>query len=102
MRSNTPIATRARAFRKSMSPPEVLLWTRLRGRSPDKPTFRRQHSIGSIIVDFYCPSAKLAQHLLPEISVNFSSHHVAGEMKNIYGTPKDVYVNRRPALHAGG
>ncbi|WP_397403048.1 endonuclease domain-containing protein, partial [Phenylobacterium sp.] len=68
MRNITLIATRARAMRKSMSPPEVLLWTRLRGRSPDKPTFRRQHPIGSIIVDFYCPSARLA------VEVDGSSH----------------------------
>ena len=68
MRNITLIATRARAMRKSMSPPEVLLWTRLRGRNPDKPTFRRQHPIGSIIVDFYCPSARLA------VEVDGSSH----------------------------
>ena len=43
-----------------MSEPEVILWSRLRGRSPDKPTFRRQHPFGSIILDFYCPAARLA------------------------------------------
>ena len=68
MRHITLIAARARTLRKSMSPPEVLLWTHLRGRNPDKPTFRRQHPIGSIIVDFYCPSARLA------VEVDGSSH----------------------------
>ena len=68
MREITLISTRARAMRKSMSPPEVMLWTHLRGRNPDKPTFRRQHPIGSIIVDFYCPSARLA------VEVDGSSH----------------------------
>ncbi|MFN9846768.1 MAG: endonuclease domain-containing protein [Alphaproteobacteria bacterium] len=56
----TLIANRARALRRVMSDPEVILWTRLRGRSPDKPTFRRQHPFGSVILDFYCPSARLA------------------------------------------
>ena len=60
MEQRTLITGRARQLRKAMSSPEVMLWARLRGRSPDKPTFRRQHPIGSIIVDFYCPSARLA------------------------------------------
>ena len=60
MKVRTVIRTRARALRKNMSAPEVMLWTRLRGRSEDRPTFRRQHPIGSIIVDFYCPAARLA------------------------------------------
>jgi len=47
-------------MRKAMSEPEVMLWTRLRGRGPDKPTFRRQHPFGSFILDFYCPAARLA------------------------------------------
>ncbi len=47
-------------MRKAMTEPEVILWTRLRGRSDDKPTFRRQHPFGNIILDFYCPSAALA------------------------------------------
>ncbi|MGZ3346177.1 MAG: DUF559 domain-containing protein [Caulobacteraceae bacterium] len=54
------ITNRARALRKAMSEPEVMLWSRLRGRGPNQPTFRRQHPIGSIIVDFYCPSCRLA------------------------------------------
>jgi very-short-patch-repair endonuclease len=60
MQSSTLITTRARNLRKAMSPPEVMLWARLRGRNPDRPTFRRQHPVGSVIVDFYCPSARLA------------------------------------------
>ena len=47
-------------MRKAMTEPEVMLWSRLRGRNPDKPTFRRQHPFGSIILDSYCPAARLA------------------------------------------
>ena len=54
------ITNRARAMRKAMTEPEVMLWSRLRGRGPDRPTFRRQHPFGSIILDFYCPAARLA------------------------------------------
>ena len=56
----TVISNRARAMRKAMTEPEVMLWSRLRRRAPDRPTFRRQHPFGSIILDFYCPSVRLA------------------------------------------
>ena len=64
----TLITNRARSLRKAMSEPEVILWSRLRGRGPDKPTFRRQHPLGSIILDFYCPAARLA------VEVDGSTH----------------------------
>jgi very-short-patch-repair endonuclease len=53
-------SNRARAMRKAMTEPEVILWSRLRGRRGERPTFRRQHPIGSLILDFYCPSLRLA------------------------------------------
>ena len=43
-----------------MTEPEVILWSRLRGRGGDRLIFRRQHPIGSIILDFYCAALKLA------------------------------------------
>jgi very-short-patch-repair endonuclease len=64
-------------MRKQMTEPEVMLWTRLRGRSPDKPTFRRQHPFGSIILDFYCPAARLA------VEVDGATHwHDAAQAKD--------------------
>jgi very-short-patch-repair endonuclease len=54
------ITSRARALRRAMTEPEVILWSRLRGRGGEHPTFRRQHPFGSIILDFYCPAMKLA------------------------------------------
>jgi very-short-patch-repair endonuclease len=42
-----------------MSPPEVLLWTRLKLLRGELPRFRRQHPIGPYIADFCCASAKL-------------------------------------------
>jgi len=47
-----------RELRKRMTPQEIILWSRLkRGQLGCK--FRRQHSIGNYIVDFYCPEKKL-------------------------------------------
>ena len=51
---------RARALRRVMTPPEVRLWTRLRGKRLDGFRFRRQHPIGPFILDFYCAEARLA------------------------------------------
>lgn len=46
-------------MRKAMTEPEIMLWSRLRGRHGEKPTFRRQHPLGPFILDFFCPSARL-------------------------------------------
>jgi very-short-patch-repair endonuclease len=43
-----------------MTEPEIMLWSRLRKPTSDQPKFRRQQPIGSVIVDFYCPGARLA------------------------------------------
>ncbi len=59
MRAHRKTHDRARALRQSLSPPEILLWTRLRRRGHGAPVFRRQHPIGPYIADFYCPRARL-------------------------------------------
>jgi very-short-patch-repair endonuclease len=46
-------------MRADMSPPEVLLWTRLKLLRGEAPRFRRQHPIGPYVADFCCASAKL-------------------------------------------
>ena len=48
---------KARQLRRELSLPEQLLWVRLRGADV---RFRRQHPVGPYVLDFYCPSAKLA------------------------------------------
>jgi very-short-patch-repair endonuclease len=59
-RPSDVIAKRARAFRRALTEPEAMLWSRLKGRGTDRPVFRRQHAFGTIIFDFYCVPAKLA------------------------------------------
>ena len=48
----------ARGLRRELSPPEVLLWQRLRGR-PGGVKFRRQHPVGRYVADFYAAEAKV-------------------------------------------
>jgi len=59
-KTTTLIAKRARAFRRALTEPEAMLWSRLKGRGKDQPIFRRQFAFGSMIFDFYCVAAKLA------------------------------------------
>lgn len=47
-----------RQLRRNSSPPEVILWARLR-RGQLGCRFRRQHGIGPYIVDFYCAKHRL-------------------------------------------
>ena len=48
-----------RQLRHDRSPAEHILWRYLKGRQLLGLKFRRQHSIGRYIVDFYCPSRRL-------------------------------------------
>ena len=47
------------SLRNNPSPPEVLLWAHIKGGALGA-KFRRQYGIGSYVVDFYCPSQRLA------------------------------------------
>jgi very-short-patch-repair endonuclease len=49
---------RRKELRNNSTPQETLLWSKLKN-SQINLKFRRQHSIGGYIVDFYCPSKRL-------------------------------------------
>ena len=55
-----------------MPPAEVILWSKLRGKNIQGYKFRRQYSVGTYIVDFYCAELKLA------IEIDGESHFTAG------------------------
>jgi very-short-patch-repair endonuclease len=54
MRAPKKTIRNARNLRRMLSVPEVQLWDRLRARAPGKLVFRRQHPVGSYVLDFYC------------------------------------------------
>ncbi|WP_293455612.1 DUF559 domain-containing protein [Phenylobacterium sp.] len=86
-RTATRIATRARALRKSMTEPEIMLWSRLKGRGTDRPVFRRQVAFGSFILDFYCPSATLA------VEIDGATHW--DEAAQAKDAARDAWLKRR-------
>lgn len=55
-------------LRKSQTPQEVILWSKLRNNQLGF-KFKRQYSVGPYVLDFYCPLKKLV------IEVD-GSHHI--------------------------
>jgi very-short-patch-repair endonuclease len=50
-----------------MTPAEARLWSILKGKQIDGRKFRRQQSLGSYLVDFYCPAESLVIELDGEV-----------------------------------
>ena len=48
---------RAKALRRAMSLPEILLWKAIKGGAVDCLHFRKQHPVGPYILDFYRDTA---------------------------------------------
>ena len=79
-----------------MSPPEVILWVRLRTRQPGGPRIRPQHPIGPYIADFYCADASLV------IEIDGWGHNMGGapahdERRDAYMTALGLSVMRYAA-----
>ena len=53
----------ARRLRRNMTDVERKLWARLRDAQLDGYKFRRQHPLGSYVLDFFCESERLAVEL---------------------------------------
>ena len=61
---NRPVLkARRQELRNQATPAEKLLWRELRCRQLAGWKFRRQHSVGPYVLDFYCPSVRLAVEL---------------------------------------
>ncbi|MCJ8166111.1 DUF559 domain-containing protein [Pontibacter sp. E15-1] len=67
-----------RELRLNLTPAEAELWKHLQGSQLVGRKFRRQHSIGNFILDFYCPSEKIAIELDGEVH-----QHIAAEQMDM-------------------
>ena len=54
---------RRKSLRKKLTAAEATLWTLLKKEQLEGRKFRRQHSVGNYILDFYCPTERLAIEL---------------------------------------
>lgn len=62
--NNIPLLKdRRRHLRNNLTSAEATLWKYLKSSQLDGRKFRRQHSFGMFILDFYCPSENLAVEL---------------------------------------
>lgn len=62
--NNLPaLRTFRKALRNRLTPAEARLWAYLQRAQLEGRKFRRQHSVGGYILDFYCPSERLAVEL---------------------------------------
>jgi very-short-patch-repair endonuclease len=79
-----------------MTLPEVILWECLRKGRLNGLQFRRQHPLGSYILDFYCPAARLA------IEIDGEGHSHPDQLRHdrvrdAWLSSKSVRVLRFPA-----
>ena len=56
-----------RNLRQESTPAEEFFWQQLRGSKLNGLKFKRQHSIGNYVVDFYCASKRLIVELDGEV-----------------------------------
>jgi very-short-patch-repair endonuclease len=72
-------------LRRNLTPAEAFLWKHLQRSQLAGRKFRRQHSVGYYILDFYCPAEKLAVEL-------DGAHHFTPEGM-AYDEERTGYIN---------
>lgn len=98
--------SRRKNLRNNATPQEIIMWSRIKNYQLGY-KFRRQHSIGTYIVDFYCPSKKLiieldgSQHFEEEAEKydnNRTKFFEELNIKVLRFTNSDVNVNMEGVL----
>ncbi|MDB5271112.1 MAG: endonuclease protein [Hymenobacter sp.] len=74
-----------RTLRNNLTSAEAVLWNRLKSSQLNGRKFRRQHSIGEFILDFYCPQEKLA------VELDGAGHFTASG--NLHDAARTDYLN---------
>ena len=72
-------------LRKNLTPAEAFLWKYLQRSKLDGRKFRRQHSVGCYIIDFFCVAERLAVELDGEVHFN--------ELAQEYDTERKLFLN---------
>ena len=84
-RASVQIQQRARELRKNLTPAEQKLWQHIRRGQIDGLHWRKQHAVGTYIVDFFCAKAKLV------VEVDGDSH--ADQIE--YDQARTTYLNEQ-------
>ena len=72
-------------LRNNLTPSEAKLWVLLKDSQLENRKFRRQHSVGPYVLDFYCPSEKLC------IELDGDSHYTEAGFE--YDTARTEILN---------
>ena len=86
-----------RELRNNPTPAESELWNYLKNRQLDGRKFRRQHSVGPYILDFYCPEERLAIELDGDVHFNPTAEEYDQERTkfiNYYGIKVIRFENK--------
>ncbi|WP_217651924.1 DUF559 domain-containing protein [Hydrococcus rivularis] len=113
----------AQQFRKKPTKSEAILWEALRNRKLDNRKFRRQHPIGTFIVDFFCHAERLIvevdggvhesqkeldrqrQELLESLDLRFvrvSSEQVETDLATVLSTIRNTFSHPSPSGRGEG
>ena len=84
--NNPGTAERRKELRNNMPNAEWILWHKLKGKQLNGFKFRRQYGVGSFIIDFYCPEARLA------IEIDGNSHFEDGAKQ--YDKRRQHFIER--------
>ncbi len=76
---------RRKLLRKNMTKSEIALWSKLKNKQLQSLKFRRQHSVGPYIMDFYCPKLRLA------IEIDGGQHNTKAGLS--YDQKRSNYLN---------
>jgi very-short-patch-repair endonuclease len=63
-------------LRHNLTPAEAVLWRAIQQGKLDGRKFRRQHSVGRYVLDFYCPGERLA------IELDGAGHYTASGVEH--------------------
>jgi very-short-patch-repair endonuclease len=80
-------------LRTKLTPAEAFLWKQIQNSKFENQKFRRQHSIGNYIVDFYCPKQQLAIELDGEVH-NSEAAQVCDEERDLFISYYGILVLR--------
>ena len=74
-----------RALRNNLTAAEATLWKALKGGQLAGRKFRRQHSVGAYVLDFYCTEERLA------VELDGAEHFTASG--NLHDAARTAYLN---------
>ena len=95
LQGDGPTIAKARALRRKLTLPEVLLWQQLRLR-PGGFKFRKQHPAKPYILDFYCHEARLIVEV-DGIAHNMGEHPRRDEARDAHFHALGFRIVRIPA-----